>query len=219
MNFALPHAAQFTCSSCGAPLGVASKTSIYIVCPYCNTCQLRKGVSLESVGKVGTLKEDFSVIQIGTQGTYDLKKFAVCGRIRLQWERGTWDEWYIVFEDSSTGWLAEAQGFYYVSKPYVYDFSEVEFPLSIRRSLEIDGLRYKVKDRKYATCVYSEGELPFNGAEGEQYESYDLFTPDGRFLGISRVEGDTLAFRGGAYTFEELALYNLRILEGWGTHG
>lgn len=211
--------AQLSCSSCGAPLGFESKASVYIVCKYCNTSQLRKDASLETIGKISALKEDYSVIQIGTQGVFDSKRFGVFGRIRLKWQRGTWDEWFIVFEDNSVGWLAEAQGFYYLSKPIDLDISHLAFPLSMGTILTVDQFRYRLKDIKNAECIYSEGELPFNGAVGEHYESYDLFTPDGKFVGISKVEEGAQVFKGEAYSFVELELSNLRALEGWSVNG
>lgn len=207
------------CSSCGASLGLASDASIYIVCKYCNTAQLKKGASFETLGKVAELKEDFSVIQIGTQGMFNNSRFGVFGRIKLKWERGTWDEWYIVFEDSTIGWLAEAQGFYYISKPIEFNFSELNFPLPLDSAVYESNIAYKVKDIKKAVCIFSEGELPFNGAEGEVYESYDLFSSEGKFLSLSIVDEENLAFKGEAYSFKELSLSNLRALEGWSVNG
>ena len=203
------------CASCGAILDFKSGASVFAVCKYCNTAQIKTGVALESLGSMAQLKQDYSVLQIGAQGSVQGKQFGVFGRIRLSWERGVWDEWYLVMEDESTAWLAEAQGFYYFSKQIEIDRNLFEFPLHLGQRYVLEDFEYRVKDCKSATCTYSEGELPFSGALGEKYLSYDLFTKSGSFLSISQVEDEVLVYKGEVYSFEELTLSNLRALDGW----
>ena len=77
---------------------------------------VREGVDVESIGKTSTLPPDISPIQIGTQGRFGETGFTVLGRVRLRWRLGAWTEWFIEFSDNTTGWLAEAQGFFMVSR-------------------------------------------------------------------------------------------------------
>jgi hypothetical protein len=36
----------------------------------------------------------------------------VVGRIQLRYDAGFWNEWYILFDDGSAGWLSDASGQY-----------------------------------------------------------------------------------------------------------
>ncbi len=214
--------ASFQCASCGAQIDFSSGASVYAVCKYCNSAQIRTGASLSDLGKVAQLKEDYSAIQLGTQGVHprlnnnSSTRFSTIGRIRLSWERGFWDEWYVLLENGEGAWLAEAQGFYYFSVlTNDVTASQLEFPLSIGNKYNLLNNEYNVKDIKSATCSYSEGELPFSGAVGEKYESYELFTVEGDFLSLSIVDNVLLAYKGQVFSLEELSLSNLRALEGW----
>jgi hypothetical protein len=206
---------NFQCASCGAQISFQSGASVFAVCKYCNSTQLRTGASLETLGTMAELKEDYSVLQLGSQGIVESEKFGIFGRIRLRWSRGTWDEWYLVLENGKEAWLAEAQGFYYFSKPIESHNLNLTFPLSMGQEVNFENQNYKVKDYKNASCVYSEGELPFSGAVGESYASYDLFTSVGDFLSVSQVSGEVLVYQGKVYSYEELSLSNLKILDGW----
>ena len=62
-------------------------------------------MNLEAVGKVADLPEDPSPIQIGTEGIYRNKPFVVIGRIVYEYEQGGWNEWHVMFSDSTSGWL------------------------------------------------------------------------------------------------------------------
>ena len=76
---------------------------------------VRRDLDVESIGTMAALPQDMSPFQIGTQGKFDGVGFGIIGRMKLSWENGYWNEWFIVSEDGRKGWLAEAQGFYAVS--------------------------------------------------------------------------------------------------------
>ena len=51
-------------------------------------------------------------------GGWDLRFFAVAGRIIYEYENGGWNEWHIVFQDGTSGWLSDAQLEYAISSPF-----------------------------------------------------------------------------------------------------
>ena len=93
-----------------------SAASVYAVCEFCRSTLLRDGESLKNLGRMADLLEDPSLIRIGSEGTFRGLHFGVIGRIQLTYEGGFWNEWYVLFDDTNTGWLSEAGGDYVVSR-------------------------------------------------------------------------------------------------------
>ncbi len=106
---------NFSCPACGGEVSFQSVASIFSVCPYCRMMLVRKDLNVETYGKMAELPPDTSVLQIGTSGKYQNKSFSLVGRVRQSWSDGFWNEWYALFDDTTEGWLAEAQGFYMMS--------------------------------------------------------------------------------------------------------
>ena len=61
------------------------------------------------------LPVDPSPIQIGTEGIYRNKPFVVIGRILYEYDQGGWNEWHLMFNDGTSGWLSDASPEYAVS--------------------------------------------------------------------------------------------------------
>ena len=75
---------------------------------------VRHDVDVESIGTMAALPEDMSPLQIGAEGDYQGQRFGIIGRMKIGWEDGVWNEWFILTDTGREGWLAEAQGFYAV---------------------------------------------------------------------------------------------------------
>ena len=103
------------CPSCGAPVKFQWSSAVQTVCPYCRSILVRHDVNLEAVGNVADLPDDPSPIQIGTEGIYRNKPFVVIGRILYEYEQGRWNEWHLIFNDGTSGWLSDASLEYAVS--------------------------------------------------------------------------------------------------------
>ena len=98
------------CPSCGAEVTFQSAHTVFTVCKYCQSTLVRKDLKLEDLGKMAQLKDDPTPLQLGTSGKRK-GEFTLIGRVRVEWERGFWNEWYLRFDDGREGWLADAQGF------------------------------------------------------------------------------------------------------------
>ncbi len=103
------------CPNCGAPVQFRWSGAVQTTCEYCRSILVRRDVNLEKVGEVGDLPREASPLQIGTEGTCGNKAFQVVGRILYEYEDGGWNEWHIVFNDGTSGWLSDAQLDYTVS--------------------------------------------------------------------------------------------------------
>ena len=97
------------CPNCGAPVKFLWSSAVQTTCEFCHSILVRTDVDLKKVGEVADLPPDASPIQIGTEGAYQNKSFVVVGRIIYEYEQGGWNEWHIVYNDGTSGWLADAQ--------------------------------------------------------------------------------------------------------------
>ncbi len=107
---------QANCPACGGACTFKVNTSLVTVCPYCQSVVARGDRGLESLGKVADLVETASPLDIGVKGRFDGVPFALTGRTQFAHPAGgVWDEWYAAFSDGRWGWLAEAQGKFYLT--------------------------------------------------------------------------------------------------------
>jgi hypothetical protein len=211
---------SYSCPSCGAAIPFRSNVSVYAVCPYCRSMVVRRDVDVESIGTMAALPDDMSPFQVGTEGVYKSVHFGIIGRMKIGWDDGNWNEWFIVSDDQRKGWLAEAQGFYAVSFERNDPVSaETENALKKIGTLDLEldlwGQRFKVVDVKQATCIGSEGELPFRAPQGRKTLSVDLEGEKEAFASVE-VEGDTRRIYVGSYVdWADLKCSNFRKYEGW----
>src|SRR5919199_4190383 len=107
---------QASCPACGAQVLFKTGSSVVVVCESCNSVVARTDRGIEDVGKVADVVESGSPLEVGLRGVYLGVAFELTGRAQLGHAAGGfWDEWYAHFEDGRWGWLAEAQGRFYLT--------------------------------------------------------------------------------------------------------
>jgi len=164
------------CPSCGAQVNFRAAASIVAVCEYCRSTLLRKGADIENLGKMAELAEDTSLVRLGTEGRYQGVHFAVVGRIQLQYGKGIWNEWHLLYDSGRSGWLGEGYGRTFMTslravKEPVPPFSE----LKVGSTVKLDGKSFSVAGLETARCVAGEGELPFEVGAGYDVPVADLY--------------------------------------------
>ncbi len=128
------------CPTCGGLIEFKMGSSFLVVCPHCRSAIARTDRSLEDLGKVAALVDTESPLAIGLQGKYKNASFRLTGRAQLRHSLGgVWDEWYAAFSVNRWGWLAEAQGKFYLT------FEEEVPDLPKYESLELGQPVPKVK--------------------------------------------------------------------------
>lgn len=166
---------------------------------------------------------DVSPLQLGSTGRYEGGAFRVAGRVRWAWAQGSWNEWLVLFDDGSQGWLAEAMGDFMILRERdlgreadrLRTQIEGGEPNAIGDLVIIDETPLTVVDIKTATPLASEGELPFKAAHDWSITSIDLRSTTSLCASLQRdAEGPSL-YTGRTVTLRELAMSNLRVLDGW----
>ena len=176
-----------------------------------------RGASVERLGEMAALPPDLSPLQIGTRGVWDGAAFELIGRIRVEYDGGSWTEWFAEFADRRTGWIAETQGFFTISFPQE---SKDALPAIAEAepgaTMQLAGRSYEVIDVKSIVCLAGEGALPYAAPPGLTRQSVDLMARDGSFATIDYPLGDAPELFIGAYaTSEALQFSNLRPVPGW----
>ena len=107
---------QGQCPSCGAPVAFKVGTSLVAICQYCRSVVGRGDKKLEDLGKVADVTESDSPLDLWLKGRFGGVPFDLNGRVQYAHPAGGfWDEWYAHFADDRWGWIAEAQGRFYIT--------------------------------------------------------------------------------------------------------
>jgi uncharacterized Zn finger protein (UPF0148 family) len=207
------------CPACGAPVEFKSGQSIVVICSYCRSAVARTDRELKDLGKVAELVETGSPLDIGLRGTWQNISFELTGRAQLGHEMGgQWDEWYATFSNGWLGWLAEAQGRFYLTfqRPIPENVSIPQFD-QLQLGQPVDGLPWPnpmmVAETGRATALGAKGEIPYLLTPGETYYYADLSGTNNSFGTLDYNESPPLIFLGQQVTLAELGITTTRTPE------
>jgi hypothetical protein len=204
-----------SCPNCGAPIVFRWSSSVQTVCDHCRSVVIRTDVDLQKVGVVADLPLDGSPIQLGTEGQYGDQHFVVAGRIMYQYEQGTWNEWRIVLDGSTDGWLSDAQNELAVS--FRVEVPNLPTPMRapLGRSFSWNGVDFTVVSRTLAHYAGVDGELPFQYWDKTDVMFVDLRSERLDFATLDYSDEEPALYIGKAMDFDALRLRNVRTFEGW----
>jgi Zn-finger nucleic acid-binding protein len=199
------------CPQCGGQVEFKSAASVMAVCTYCRSTVLRDGATVENIGKLSEILDDFSPIQLGTGGKWNAKPFNVIGRLRKKYEDGAWNEWCVEFADGTTGWLADASGQYVMTRRTPSRPPVAMDQMQVGRAINVSGQRYVVTDARTCVCIGGEGELPEAANDNKEFLSVDLRAVGGNgFITFDYSDEPPSVYAGEACARTDLALTNLR---------
>ncbi|HLF83390.1 MAG TPA: DUF4178 domain-containing protein [Blastocatellia bacterium] len=203
---------EVSCPACGASIAFKTGSSIVVVCEFCHSVVARGDRKLEDLGKVADLVETGSPLDLELRGVYQGVPFELTGRAQLGHQAGgMWDEWYAAFQDGRWGWLAEAQGRFYLTfeqslseQSLIPPFAALQpggpvaaLPTSVPLTVAETGI---------ATQLGARGEIPYRLEPGEEYEYADLSGPQGIFATLDYSETPPKVFVGREVTLAEIGL-------------
>ncbi len=180
------------CPNCGGPIEFKLGSSAAAICPYCRFSVVRKGQALEAIGKVAELVPTTPMMAVGDAGEVNGQRFVVGGRMQLDHGSGPWDEWYVELEGGRWGWLAKAQGRFYLTHP----IEDAQVPawdsLSPGSSVGLPAAgdtQWTVGERGGSALLSAEGELPFPAVPQSSGRYADLSAEGGLFATIDYGDG------------------------------
>ena len=207
------------CPACGAPVEFKSGQSIVVICSYCRSAVARTDRELKDLGKVAEIVETGSPLDVGLRGKWKDVPFELTGRAQLGHEMGgRWDEWYATFSNGWLGWLAEAQGRFYLT--FQYPIPEgVQLPSfdQLQLGQPVPGLPWPkpliVAETGRGTALGAKGEIPYLLTPGETYYYADLSGTDNAFGTLDYNQSPPLVFLGQQVTLAELGITTTRAPE------
>jgi ribosomal protein S27E len=202
---------KVSCPGCGAPVEFKSHASVMAVCGYCNTTVLKSADEVKDYGKMSSVLEDYTPIQLGTSGVAGGRSFTVIGRIQLRYDAGMWNEWFLMFDNGSEGWLGDASGQFTLSTLRAPPAAIPEFDdVQVGKQYGLGGrTAFTAADKRTATCVGGEGELPFVVGEGWEARVVD-FRAGSEFVTIDYSDEKPAVYTGTAITLEGMKAQLLR---------
>ena len=207
------------CPSCGAPVEFKSGQSIVVICGYCRSAIARTDRELKDLGRVAELVETGSPLDVGLRGKWKDVSFELTGRAQLGHEMGgQWDEWYATFSNGWLGWLAEAQGRFYITFQYpIPEGAQVPSFDQLQLGQQVPGMPWPtplmVAETGRATALGAKGEIPYLLTPGETYYYADLSGVNNSFGTLDYNQSPPLVFLGQQVTLAELGITTTRTPE------
>lgn len=192
------------CPSCGGSIEFSIGSSIVVICDHCRSVVTRTDRALEDLGKVAALVDTGSPFRRDLTGKFDGAGFRLAGRTQMEHSSGgIWDEWYAAFDDGRWGWIAEAQGRFYIT------FVTAEANLPSFEDIEVGGNvgDLVVAELGSARVVGGEGEIPWRVVPGTTYNYADLSGPSGKFATIDYSDENPTLFTGVQTTLDGLGIH------------
>jgi hypothetical protein len=211
---------QANCPSCGGNIEFKAGSTIVIVCQFCRSVVARKDRALEDLGKVAEIAQTQSPLRIGLKGKYFNDNFELTGRAQYKHEAGgVWDEWYATFSNGWVGWLAEAQGRFYMTfyQPLAAgerapDYASLQIGAPVAINLGSSN-SFVVAEKGMATAIAAEGEIPYQLAPNEASYYADLSGAGGAFATIDYGTNPPFVFVGREVTLADIGLEAARPAE------
>lgn len=204
------------CPSCAGEVEFKAGSSVVVVCPFCRSAVARTDRGLADLGKVAEIVSSQSPLKLGLKGSFNGQRFELTGRAQLGHEAGgVWDEWYATFSNGWVGWLAEAQGRFYLTfyQPLkdgavLPDFDSLQVGRPVP---EVPGKSpFVVAEKGVATSLAAEGEIPYRLEPNEKSRYADISGADNAFGTIDYGMTPPWVFVGRQVTLEDIGLGDAR---------
>ena len=204
-----------SCPSCAAPVSFAHGAAVTAVCAACQSCVVRTDRGVESLGKVSAFDRDLSPLQVDASGVFGKRRFRVVGVVRLGRERVRWNEWAVLFDDGSPGWLGESNGQFWMFGTPGENCTEGERARKRGAKFKANDASWVVVEAGDAEVIAAEGALPYRVAAGIRRPYADLRRVGGG-VGTLDLEGpEPVLFAGEVVDLPALRLDGLRPFAGW----
>ncbi|HSK74092.1 MAG TPA: DUF4178 domain-containing protein [Pyrinomonadaceae bacterium] len=200
------------CPNCAAPIEFKAGSTIVLVCPFCRSAVARTDRGLEDLGRVAEIVESQSPLKIGLKGNFKGNKFELTGRAQLKHQLGgVWDEWYATFSNGWVGWLAEAQGKFYLTFYQPLPSGAILPPFeSLQLGQVVEQIPSQtplmVTEKGAATSIAADGEIPYKLVPNEKSNYADLAGKDNAFGTIDYSENPPWVFVGQQVSLDEIGL-------------
>jgi hypothetical protein len=165
-----------SCPTCGAPVEFRFDDSMVRVCEHCKAAVARTDRGADTLGTFADLFPLATPLRLFAHGTFRGVGFQLVGVAQLRHgQGGLWQEWFAKLADGRWGWLAEAQGRFYMTFERARGSVQLPPSTSPGQRVALVGERpFTVAEHGVASYVAAAGELPFTLTPGDRFRFADL---------------------------------------------
>ncbi len=175
---------SLNCPACGGPIENINPHSRSVSCSHCANLLYFNNSQWVSGGKFPTEIEAPPLLRVDRQGSFDGNAFRVAGRIRLAYDEGHWDEWWLEFENGEDRWLEEDDGSYYFHQSVPLDTTtDAVNNLGVGKMFPAGDKSWFVTESGEASISGVQGQVPVTLQPGFLLRYYDAVT-DGKTISI-----------------------------------
>jgi hypothetical protein len=199
---------EFECPSCGGRIRRENPAAKSLGCPYCGQTSHLYDDKLDAKGQQHLLIDYGSMLHVGLTASLNGRRFRVLGRLRIAYEDGFWDEWYVYFLDTNTeGWIQEDDGEFVAFEP-IEELDKISYhDTKVGNFMRFNSMYHTVfiTSKSKAQVEGGEGELPFRIIPGEPADFIEGIQ-DGKVVSIEILPEETHLYVGAPFKLDELAL-------------
>lgn len=185
------------CPGCGANNPLHNPGIVSLVCNKCSIVIYREGAQAKA-GIESLLAPSTSGITVGVRGKVRGRAAQVIGRIRMEHDRGNWEEWYCEDGRGQPFWLIEEEGGFKLEKTVEDPGLSTEMTQAeIGTTFRLLGQDFQVVETGAGTVAGGEGQLPRGFVPGERFQYVVMAAIIGKDrLSIEVAGGDVQGFMG-----------------------
>ncbi|MBN2497843.1 MAG: DUF4178 domain-containing protein [Deltaproteobacteria bacterium] len=202
-------ARQITCPNCGGSHDLVNPGISMLVCEYCQTTLYWSEDAAVHMGQRSILPQGDTRLYMGATGKLLERSFEVVGHVRLEVDRGGWDEWYLMIDGQKSAWVSEDGRQLALARSLkVEEALPRPDEIDVGYTVRLSGMEFTVREIGEARCVGGEGQLPFTLLPGEQYPFLDLATADGQHNATLEFDEEEAphAYLGRTLSHEQLVV-------------
>lgn len=216
----------FECSNCRKQLVFKTEKSNCLICSGCQTINYRLALP-EKAGPVAEkVKEDMSILRVGSTGVYGGKKFEVIGRIQYFFQDGYRNHWNLIFSNNESAWLGDWAGNYSIFQEINGRYTDRFRQAAPGKKIELLKIDYEVEKLDEHRLTFAEGEFPDHNLEEKNFITIHLTHPTGA-MALANIYDKKKADSAGVFTnvletysgnyveLSALNLQNLRLHDEW----
>ncbi len=160
---------RFECPSCGALLPHRFRYTKLVHCEYCQSLLAFGDGPAEKIGEQAALAEHPALFELYRAYRYGSQTLEPIGKLRYDYGRGFWDEWWCLDEQGSGIWVSVDEGDFAIERP-VEEFTSQALEMPPYADLDL-GSKWRLLDQHWR--VTELGEAQFVGLAGEVPDAMD----------------------------------------------
>ncbi len=185
------------CPSCAAELDKKINSTKHLICEYCFSSIFLEDGGVTNLGKMAELIDEPSILKLGLDFEYRDWNFVPIGRVRYDYGRGWWDEWFVMDTTGETKWVSVDEGHIAIEEKDTNPenaslyFDSISVGESTNLIIDDESLSFTVTEKKHCKCIAAEGELPFQIIPDEEFDYVDLLSKNGKSATVEMFNDGT----------------------------